>query len=106
MLDYKLPVRIEEELHSKVQRSVKKISGGQPFPILILAHPQMDVGDRARKDGTKDSENTCCKAMAIVCKTLAQKIVGNFYIRVQRPARPTRIFNSREDAVKWLRSLD
>lgn len=41
-------------------------------------------------------------ADAIVIKSLAQKIVGNFYLKFHRPVKPTKIFNNIEDASIWL----
>lgn len=42
---------------------------------------------------------------ALVVKGLAMKIVGNGYLRINKPKRPTRLFNSPEVAVKWLQQF-
>lgn len=102
VLEYKQAVKVDGDLHIQVQRGIKQITKGTAYPILVLAHPRMDAGSKPRQDGTKNDQNKCSKAMAIVCHTLAQRLVGNFYINVQKPARPTKLFTSRSDAEKWL----
>ena len=45
------------------------------------------------------------KASAIVTNSLANKLIANFYIRVNKPLNPTRVFNNESDAVHWLRQF-
>lgn len=42
-------------------------------------------------------------AEAFVVKNLGQRILANFYLRIARPACPTEVFTSEEEAVKWVR---
>lgn len=39
---------------------------------------------------------------AIIIEGIGQKIFGNFYLNVLRPARQTKLFNTHELALKWL----
>jgi hypothetical protein len=39
---------------------------------------------------------------AIIIEGIGQKIFGNFYLNVLRPARQTKLFNTHESALKWL----
>jgi hypothetical protein len=34
---------------------------------------------------------------------MAQKILANFYIKINQPERPTKFFNDKNEAVKWLK---
>ncbi len=36
---------------------------------------------------------------------LPQKIVGNFFLKFDKPARPTKIFTKEEEAVEWLKQF-
>jgi hypothetical protein len=45
------------------------------------------------------------KATAIVVKSLAAKITGNFFRLLNPPHCPTRLFNSEPEALKWLRQF-
>ncbi len=51
----------------------------------------------------KNEANKYGKADAFVIQSLPQKIIGNFYLKVVKPSVPTRLFNSEDEAVEWLR---
>ncbi len=42
-------------------------------------------------------------AVAICSNKLAYKLVGNFYIKINKPSTPTRFFVQKEEAIQWLR---
>jgi len=51
---------------------------------------------RATKKGSNFSLSD-----AAVISSFPQKILSDFYLRVNKPQRPTRVFNSLEKAVEW-----
>ena len=44
-------------------------------------------------------------AAAFVTTSMASKILGNFFIRVNKPATPTKLFSDEEAAFAWLNHL-
>ncbi len=51
---------------------------------------------RAQKDGTNFSLSD-----ALVISSLPQKMLGDFYLKINRPERPTKIFSNMKKAVDW-----
>lgn len=49
--------------------------------------------------------NTRTLADAIVLYSLPQKMIANFYLRVHKPPKPTKVFSKVEDALVWLKGL-
>lgn len=47
-----------------------------------------------------------CSAIAMLTEHIAARLVANFFIMVIKPAVPTRMFNSEEEAIKWLRGFE
>lgn len=45
-------------------------------------------------------------ADAFVLHSVPQKILANFYIKIQKPYVPTAFFNAEDEAEQWLKSLD
>lgn len=41
-------------------------------------------------------------ADALVVKTLAHKLLANFYMKYNKPEHPTKVFSDMDSAVKWL----
>ena len=44
-------------------------------------------------------------AVAFVTKNMAIKILGHFFINVNKPATPTKMFTNEADAFKWLQAF-
>jgi len=45
------------------------------------------------------------QAIAIIAKSLASKIVSNFFIQFNKPHTPTKVFLSEASAIDWIKSL-
>lgn len=70
------------------------------------------VDGRTRFTSTKESREFIARfeeeqwvATALVTSSLAVRLVGNFFIQFNRPARPTRLFSTEKDARVWAKSL-
>lgn len=52
-------------------------------------------------------EDACpyASADAYVTSNLGHKLIGGLYLKFNKPGRPTRIFSTQEDAIKWLRTF-
>lgn len=44
-------------------------------------------------------------ADAYLTTSLGHKIIGNVYLKFNKPGRPTKIFHKMEDAIEWLRTF-
>jgi hypothetical protein len=44
-------------------------------------------------------------ADAIVVESLAHKLIANFYLKINKPLVPTRVFSNTKEAEKWLLSF-
>jgi hypothetical protein len=79
-----------------------KLTGDRPFLSLVISAPYTTVTKEAREamNDPRYYKNTV--AQAIVVKSLANRLMGNFLIRLYKQYCPHRLFNSREEAVKWL----
>jgi hypothetical protein len=44
-------------------------------------------------------------ALAIVTRSMATKIIGNFFIKVNKPGSPTKLFTNETEAYIWLKNI-
>ena len=79
-----------------------RLGAGKKFKNLI------DVGEFTVPD-LKAIKLSCSKsgskykiADAFIIHTLSQKIIANFYLKIQKPVVPTKFFSNSIDAEKWL----
>jgi hypothetical protein len=80
--------------------TMTRITGGRRSPLLVSllgAGPQ----DRAAR-----AEFACrddvVSAVALIVGTPLSRVIGNFYLSVNRPIAPTRLFDDEPSAVAWL----
>lgn len=62
----------------------------------IVTTPEMRVVSASAK------YNSHFVAVALVSSSMTMKILGNFYLRINRPTVPTRFFSMRESGELWL----
>lgn len=89
----------------EISQAVFQLGGERRFPLMIIAGEHTTPGMEARQFIADERSNKFIKAEAYVLKTFDQKIVGKFYLHHENPARPTRLFESEEGAVEWLREF-
>lgn len=80
-----------------------KFSNGSSFAILLDATNNFSPTDEARALLASKEYTDKRVAAAFVTPTLANKIIGNFFIKFNKPATPTKLFNEEDIAFQWLK---
>lgn len=75
-------------------------------PMLVLADIRKiwQATKQARQTAASKRMTKLNIAMAILTSTLASRMLANFFIQFNKPVTPTRMFTSKEKALKWLES--
>ena len=84
---------------------IGEMLSGRRVPMLITTDEFVLIDDEVRNLMLKKHSNPYSLGSAIITKSTAQKIIGNFFINTQKPERLIKIFSNEKDALKWLRSL-
>jgi len=80
---------------------VQKNGGGKYYNIYEFdSFSEMEPELRDWASQTNDVSYTIVDA--IVISSFAQKLIANFYIKYNKPPRPTRVFTSTDKAVEWI----
>jgi hypothetical protein len=77
-------------------------NGGGKFYNIFHFDSFSDVDPEARAWTSDSDGNNYTICDAIVIGSLSQKIMSDFYLRFNKPAKPTKIFYSLENAVNWI----
>jgi hypothetical protein len=85
--------------------NAQKELGGKKLPVLVLCAEHASTNSDLLKTISKNSNNPFSTADAFVIKSIAQKILANFYIKIVVPERPTKFFNKKEDAYQWIKQF-
>lgn len=80
-----------------------KLSGNKPFGILLITTEfAMPSPESRALLASKEFTNTH-KVSAYVTKSVSAKVIGNFFIRFNKPVTPTKLFTKENQALIWLK---
>lgn len=93
---------IEENDIWAIKKANLSLTNGKAYCILVTAGHLSSISKEAKQlTASKDfAQNTIAKAILI--DSLGHKIVGNLYLKINKPYIRTKVFTSRELAIAWL----
>ncbi len=81
---------------------VGTIGSGKKYLNLMEAESNSEVDAEARAFAASNNQNQFTIADGMVMTSQAHKILSNFYLKFNKPVKPTKVFNDREKAIQWL----
>lgn len=96
-------VIIDVEDVKKMKEANMELSAGKPYCVLVRSGVMAQITKEAKElSASKEfQQRTIAKALWI--ESTAHRIVGNLYLRWNKPAIKTQIFSDKQKAVEWLR---
>jgi hypothetical protein len=76
---------------------------GKKFYVLVESEGLFQITMGARDLGASKEYSDHMAAVALYSNNLTLKIIGNLYIKLKRPASPTKFFDDRSKAIQWLK---
>ena len=86
----------------QIQEMAAKLTGQDRYRSLVTMDGNVSITSEGRTVGASEQSTRNMIAQAIVVTGLATRLLGNFFIRFNKPASPTELFSSREAALEWL----
>jgi len=91
-----------EDAEAIVKHLGKLCINNKPVLLLALYADDNIFSKEARQFVASKEVNSIVKAEALVLSSMALRIMGNFYLKINKPARESKLFNSRNAAFEWL----
>ncbi len=88
-----------------IMDTYEKILEKKKYPLLHIANDYVQVTEQARDYGSSEEGLRYSAAEAFVIKSLAHKLLANFYLKVNKPSVPTKFFGKKKDAENWLKKF-
>lgn len=100
-IDDNTNIDVEEVSHIKEMNM--KLANGKKYAVLVNSGNFTTITKEARElTASKEFvKNTIAKALLV--HSLAQLIIGRFYIRINKPHIKTHLFKDRDKAIEWLK---
>lgn len=92
---------IEDTLKEK--QIISEISGHKKVPILMDLNNVIHVPRECRKYYASKEGAKIIKVAALLVGTQMSRVLGNFFIGLNKPAMQVKLFTSEKEALKWLK---
>ncbi|MDF2452761.1 MAG: hypothetical protein K0S26_2265 [Bacteroidota bacterium] len=96
---------INIELQNKLLHFYRDITGGKLMPFIFLAAENVSITKEAKENAIFIEDQSMVGASAVVVNNFAYKLIANFYLKINKPRRPYKVFSNEQDAVKWLKTV-
>ena len=82
----------------------KSIADGKPYAIVVRFEHLADVSKKAKEliASKEFAEFTIAKALLV--DNIGHRLVGNFYLTINKPYMKTKVFTDKAAAIEWLKS--
>lgn len=96
---------IEAEDIQQLKEKNVELSHGEKYVVLVSSGHLSSISKEARElTASKEfAQNTLAKALLV--ESLGHRIVGQFYLKINKPHIKTRLFTDRTIALIWLRNI-
>src|ERR1051326_6610646 len=93
---YNEGVIIDVQVQHNVQEVFDKLAARKKRPYLFEAMDNCSVTKEARENAIKMEDKVLASAYAVVANSIAYRLIANFYLKVNKPKSPYRVFNTEQ----------
>lgn len=106
LLRMKIMEGAEIELENAVENyeAAQLLVEGHKHLLLVDATVNVYISKEAKTYAAKNKPNSPI-AMAVIVTSTANRLIGNFYINVNKPSVPTKLFPTEDKAIEWLKDF-
>jgi hypothetical protein len=85
--------------------AIKKISGKEVYPLLVNLTEINSISKEARDHFSMRGRTPGVKAIGMLIKSPVSRIIGNFFLGLNKPTVPTQLFTDETKAIAWLKQF-
>ena len=85
--------------------AISKLANGKKVPVLVDIRGATEATKEARKYFSNDEVAEVQSAVAMLVDSGFSKLLGNFFIGLNRPLFPIRLFMKEQEALRWLENF-
>ena len=83
--------------------TIKKITENKTSPLLVDMRQQKSISREARQFYSRKETMDTVTALALIVGSPISKVMANFYLGLNKPPYPTRLFTNEDEAIDWLK---
>jgi hypothetical protein len=89
----------------EVIATISRINHQKPVPVFVDMRLAREIDRETREYFSSNEGLLVTKALALLVESSVSKIMANIFINFSKPAVPTRLFTSEDEAVAWLKTF-
>jgi len=92
---------INVDAHNRMNEAINELTDS-PRPFVFESGEFSSVTKEARTKAKSEEATSMATATAIVVVNLGQRILADYYYKINKPTIPIKIFKNLDQATKWL----
>ncbi len=96
--------KVTDKMARRVVQIVHSLMDGNPRGLLVDNRGLSSIERSARKVFADEMNNQYTVAVAMLIKSPLNKIIVNFFVRLNNLSKPTKFFVSETEALNWLKN--
>lgn len=96
---------VEVEELKAIFKAITDAAEGTKFRLLVTAADNASLSPEAREYASSAQSSDVIVADAVVVQNYSHEMTANFFIRFNKPNRPTKLFKHIEEAYEWLKTF-
>jgi hypothetical protein len=89
-----------EHLNALIQ-----ITNGKKTPFIVTAGKHVNITPQARNNAIVIEDDSPVCATAVVVQNLAYRLIADFYMKINKPKTPYKVFTDQKAAFEWCRQF-
>jgi hypothetical protein len=85
--------------------AVNSFFTGKKFPLLVDVRHIKHITREARSHFSTNGRDTKINSFALIVQSPLSRVIGNFFMSLNKPEIPARLFDNEDDAIAWLQKL-
>lgn len=81
--------------------NIIKITQNKPTPFVVTAGDNVTITKEARDNAILIEDISPLCATAVVVQNFAYKLIAEFYLKIQKPKQPYKVFSDVDKAFEW-----
>lgn len=94
---------IDKQHLVELKNIIQEIGLGKKMLVYVDTYNFMAITPEARQYASSPESSDFTLANAVLIDSLAKKLLFNFFMNISKPVVPTRGFNTKSEAINWLK---
>lgn len=100
---YKEHTELDVKLQLEMLDVYIQLCGNKQYPFIFEAEEYITVTKEARDNALSLEDQSPLSMSAILVKNLAHKLIADFYLKINKPRRPYKVFKDFQEGINWLK---